>query len=505
MTRTASVLSKRGRQVYYATWGLFTLAVLALVFIPSYLPMVDLPQHAGQISIWLDWNDETLEYQEVYRRGPLSPMLVGMASVYLLAHIVSIELAFKFVIAVAILGLPLVVRGLVKEVGGNPWWVFVSFPVGFGFSFKFGFVSFCLGIPLALFLVLLSLRYSEKPSLRRALGLFGVAVLLFATHAIAFGFGGLVSGLLILARSPTVASGIARATPLLLSLPVAGYWVASTLQTEPLASEPVLFGYGLHRVPHLATFVLGEISVGALFLAAALIGAPLLGSVRFSRVGWRWILLGTSVIFFLAGPHVVFGTAFFYHRFAAFLIPGLLLALDWEPRGEFERSRWWRTALGPAVALVILAGLAIQFDRFNEEVGDLDRVVAQVPRGSRLLYMPVQRASAVTYLPVFLHSGMWHQVRNGGVAAFSFASFHMNQFRFRDDAGPQVPVGFESNPRVFEWRRHSGEQFDYFLVRSDEDRRVELFKNAVDRVKLVDRRQEWWLFERVSTSPGEGT
>ncbi len=154
MTELSSDTTRKIGPAYRATWYVFTTFVLVMIFLPQYLPMVDLPQHAGQLSIWLGWNDPTLEYQEVYQRGPLSPMLVGMTTAFLLAHVVSIELALKIVIAIAVLGIPLTVRPLLREAGGDPWWVFLSFPVGFGFPFSYGFINFCLGVPLALLLIL---------------------------------------------------------------------------------------------------------------------------------------------------------------------------------------------------------------------------------------------------------------------------------------------------------------------------------------------------------------
>ena len=93
---------------------------------------------------------------------------------------------------------------------------------------------------------------------------------------------------------------------------------------------------------------------------------------------------------------------------------------------------------------------------------------------------------------------MWHQVRQGGVTDFSFARFPLNQFRYATGAAPDLPRSFEFNPESFEWHRHWGDAFGYFLVRSSVDSREILFKEAVDRVTLVERRGAWWLFRRIS-------
>ena len=146
--------------------------------------------------------------------------------------------------------------------------------------------------------------------------------------------------------------------------------------------------------------------------------------------------------------------------------------------GAAARSRWafgstetrhpsWSSAIAPGLALILLVCVGIRFGRFNSECYGLDRLLMQIPRGARLLYLPVDRLSANSPFPVFLHSGMWHQVRQGGVTDFSFARFHMNRFRYCEGAAPTLPDGFEWRPAIFDWDR-DGEEFDYFLVRSRE-------------------------------------
>ena len=463
--------------------------------------MVDLPQHAGQVSIGLNWDDPALQYQEHYRRGPLSPMVTGMTAAFLLAQVVSVELAFKVVIALSVLGIPFAMRVLLRELGGHPWWVFLSFPAGFGFAFSFGFVNFCLAVPLVLLLFVLTIRYSARPTLTGGIGLFAMVLLVFATHAIAFGFGGLVAGLIVLARAPSLSAGLRRTAPLLLALPIALYWVAATGQDEALARLPPIFGYGWFRLPMLAAHVAGAgPSAHTMVLVLAILAVPLVAGARLSTQAWRWIPLVVSVALFLAAPHQVFGTSFVYQRFAVFLIPGFLIALNppgGRPVGAPRATRL--PVIGCVLALALLASIGVRTWTFNVQARGLSEIVAQIPPGARLLYMPLDNGSSTFWHPVYLHFGTWHQVRNGGVTDFSFASFHMNRYRYRKGTAPNVTAAFSWTPETFEWEQHRGHRFGYFLVRSEDDRRSELFKDAEDRVRLVDRRQTWWLFEQSSS------
>jgi hypothetical protein len=500
MPLTSPARSLKGKTAYWVAWSACTALTLGIIFVPKYLPMVDLPQHAGQIAIWLDWNDPRLHYQDVYRLAPLPPAFVSTALAFALAHFVSVELALKVVIATAILGLPFVMRLLVEEVGGNPWWVFLTFPVGFGFPFGFGLINFCLGVPVAVFLVLQAARYAVRPSGARAALLFVTALLLFAIHAIAFGFGILVASAVIVLRSPTLRRAIVGLAPLLVLAPLVFVWIVAAQQAEPAVRTSANFQLGWHRLPLLLTALTGDpTAAGAILAGLTLFASPFIGGARPAPQPWRWAMLVLTAALYFGAPHFIFGTAFIYQRFAVFCIPGLLLALDSRSDQHGTRRPILSSAIAPALALILLLGVGIRFGRFNSECYGLDQLLTQIPRGARLLYLPIDRLSANSPFPVFLHSGMWHQVRQGGVTDFSFARFHMNRFRYCDGAAPTLPPGFEWRPAVFDWERDWGEAFDYFLVRSREDSRRALFKGAVDRVELVGNHDAWWLFRRVSS------
>ncbi len=486
------------KTAYWAAWSACTVLTVGVIFVPSTYRWSICHSTPGQIAIWLDWNDPLLRYQDVYRLAPLPPAFVSTALAFALAHFVSVELALKMVIATAILGLPFAVRLLVEEVGGNPWWVFLTFPIGFGFPFGFGLINFCLGVPVAVFLVLLAAQYAVLPSRARGALLFVTALLLFAIHAIAFGFGIVVATAVIILRASTLRRAVVGLVPLLVLASVVVVWLVAARQAEPATQTPAVFQLGWYRLPLLLTALTGQPTATlAVFAGLTVFASPFIAGARLSTEAWRWVMVVVAVGLFFGAPHFIFGTAFVYQRFAVFVIPGLLLALDGRSDQTETRHPSWSSAIAPGLALILLVCVGIRFGRFNSECYGLDRLLMQIPRGARLLYLPVDRLSANSPFPVFLHSGMWHQVRQGGVTDFSFARFHMNRFRYCEGAAPTLPDGFEWRPAIFDWDRDWGEEFDYFLVRSREDSRRVLFKAAVDRVELVGTLNNWWLFRRV--------
>ena len=60
---------------------------------------------------------------------------------------------------------------------------------------------------------------------------------------------------------------------------------------------------------------------------------------------------------------------------------------------------------------------------------------------------------------------------------------------------------FEWDPEEFNWKDFSGEQYRYFIVRSDEDVGPALFSQASCSVSLRFHQEEWWLYERAPDCP----
>ncbi len=210
--------------------------------------------------------------------------------------------------------------------------------------------------------------------------------------------------------------------PYSLLVPVVVLWFLATQQTEPAARMATDFQLGGHRVPLLFMVLAGgRTNVDGILTGLLIFAAPFIGGAKFSTQPWRWTMFVISAVLFFGAPHFIFGTAFIYQRFVVFCISGLLLALDTPSHRNGTAPAIWSCAIPPALTLILLLSIGVRFAGFNRESDGLDKLLAQIPRGARLLYLPVDRFSANTLFPVFLHSGMWHQVRQGGVTDFSFA------------------------------------------------------------------------------------
>lgn len=489
---------RRQGRAYAVVFLLCSALCLLPIWIFDYLPMVDLPQHAQQLTIWLHWDDPAYGYPQHFEVNWRTPYLLPNTLVYLLAQVLPAMAAFKVLISLGLLGIPLVTRLLLRASGGNAWWVFLVFPVGFSFSFYWGFFNFVAATPLALLFLLLAIRYSGEPTRARALVLFLFAHVMFLGHALLFGLCGLMAGVLILLRAPGFRAALARLLPLAASLPIVLLWLTLTYEREAETRAPPVWAPSPWRLPELLTQILGmPIGLVALLGAAILVILPFLLGARASRRAYRWAPLAVVVTLFLVAPHRALGTSFLYPRFAVFALPTFLYALDQAPR-PLRRLRY---ALGPLLAGAWLLSLTLRFWGFNLEMAGFDRVIAPMEHHRRVLYFyTVQNLSKFIPYPVFAYSGLWYQVDHGGMVDFSFAEFFPMRFRYRSGTRPPLPPLFRWRPWLFRWAEHGGNQFDYFLVSAESDLGPRIFHGATEPITLERQEGIWWLYRRESTA-----
>src|SRR6478609_10268523 len=87
--------------------GACSLVALIVLWVPKYLPLTDLPQHAAQISIWKHLADPSYGFGKVFRVHYFTPYLLANALARVFAEAFTILVAVKLVLTLAVLGLPL--------------------------------------------------------------------------------------------------------------------------------------------------------------------------------------------------------------------------------------------------------------------------------------------------------------------------------------------------------------------------------------------------------------
>jgi hypothetical protein len=472
----------------------------ALLAVPlwsvEYLPMADLPQHAAQIAIWTRWSDPEFGYQQIYIQNWFTPYLLGYLLTFALTPFLSVKAALTTIITAAVVGVPLATRFLVRETGGNRWWVFAVFPSVFGFAFDWGFFSFLVGVPVAMVLLVFALRYAANPTRRSGVLLMAGLAGLFFVHVLLFLYVCLILGLTILSKREDWKAGLLSLAPIIVLAPLVLLWLYVTRNTETLTHRAMIWEMpGLTpRLVRLFSEVAGENpSPWTLFVGVFAFALPLFLGARPSRLPRRWIPFGATVVIFLLVPHEFLGTAWLYSRYVVFAIPTWLYAM--EPKRD-EAPGSIRLVLGPALAVTCTLMTTLQFLAYEPEVAGLKQVIDKMPANARVLSIPIRRNSRYFRTPVFLHTPVWYQAEKGGVVDFSFAINFPLLFRYRPETEPKIPRMFVWHPTRLNWDEHGASTYDYFVVRQFGKEPASLLPNINAPVTFVGRSGSWQLFRR---------
>ncbi|HYP99305.1 MAG TPA: hypothetical protein VER96_11605 [Polyangiaceae bacterium] len=465
----------------------FSALLLVAFFAVPYLPMVDLPQHAAQISIWLHLNDPKWAEFQLFELNLRTPYLGAYALTRGLAGFVGVLPALKFVVWLSIVGHWASFDWLVRSLGHARWLGLLGLPLGMGYGFYFGFISFIGALPFGLAATCLALRHRERPSLANGLWLAAALCATLATHGFALGLTMVLVGPLLLRGNGSL---IARGLPLLAPGILMVIWLMPGDSGRSIGLtvwDPRFWELG--QVPGLLLASSGvdhaASALGVIFIAfvALSLGRP-------SREPERFMPLAVMLLGYCLFPLSLGGFTPLHPRFAAFLLPSLLLAF--QPRVD-ARSPYFDglIALTTAVWFCLFATRLLRFARETQPITDF---IAGMPNGLRIRPLIFDRESqAFPGLPAMLHLSAYYVPEKGGYQGYSFAMYPTSVVRYHPDIVPTMDRGAEWHPEWFSAAYELG-GYQCFLVHSALDRSAELFDTELDQLRLVFHEQGWWAY-----------
>ena len=467
-----------------------------LLWANQYLPMVDLPQHAAQLSIWQRWDHPEFNYRLIYEHNWSASQQIPYLLIYSLTWAFSIHAALRLALSVFLLGIPVATLFLLRETKLPAWLVFLTFPTAFSFSFYWGFINYLAVTPLLILLLAWTHRYSLEHTPARGLKLLVLNHFLFFTHPLGLLFGGLLSVPLIAVRSGHPMVATRRLLPWVLSAPIPLLWLTLTLSqetVEPVQMAVTWWNLGAGRFFEFFALIVGLGNPAGLLWGLILLTVPFILGFRLAADWTRRVPLVTTAVLFLLFPMEFLSINFLYPRLAVLTLVALLYALDPVPRRPPNPVY---VVLPALLAVLWLTQLNIKFAQFNEEASDFNNILDQASSNSKVVSLIFENASGHVPAPVYLNFGSWYQVEKGGTADPSFAGVYTGRFRYRPETQPDLPPRFSNHPEHFDWSSQA-RQFDEFIVRSSRKDPLDLFEDSRNWVELVDRSGSWSLFRRV--------
>ena len=479
--------------------NLFFLLGLCLLVLPiwvvSYPPMVDIPQHMAQINTLKHFWSGDEYFRRIYQLNWFTPYLVGYLSIYLLSLFLPLLISLKLLLSLSLIGLALVVRRLFQVVEIDPSVVWLTFPAAIGYSFYFGFLNFFVTTPIAIYFIICGIEFEKFPTFRKTLALVLLSMLLFFCHVLALAYSLLILGAVVLVKNHrNIRLLFLKLLPLTFSMLLGTVWLLITHHGESQASNSVIvYDITFRRVLVLLQTISGsDLPAPMWIISAVVLLYPPLSGARLTRKTWRWVPLAVSLVVFSIIPMNVFGTGFVYPRFGQFV--GIFWLLIWDYKSVSSKYLRW------VVFICIIGWFGFNTTRFwlfEQENDDFKTVLSHMEPNKRTLSLMADNRTPYFNFPMYLHYGAWYQAENRGIVDFSFSMFFPLMLRYKKDSAPKIYPGFEWNPIFFDWKQDNGSNYYYFLVRAPVNIGRQVFKGYMHKVRLKANIGNWWLYENA--------
>ena len=485
---------------FFLIFSIFFISPIWLTEIP---PMVDIPQHASQIAtlkqILEGADNDNLRAFEI---NWFTPYLTGYLLGTVLLTVFPIQVAIKLLLSAAMLATFILTGMLLKTVGADERWKWLTLPSIYGYCFNWGFLNFIVATPLGLLFLLLSVRYSRSRNIALPVSIALLSIMLFFSHIIILGFMSLLAiSYHFAVHHSNIKTFIQKCWPYTIPIPLIVIWGINTYSGESqVSTATTVWRYGIHRIAELRLHYAGFEQGGMEYLPAIfLMCVPFFFRARFNKSPARWLPFLTGLLVYLLFPLHTFGTAFLYPRFGGFLPVLWYMAWDTPSSPQKHQKKSW------AILIILVGILAFHLTRFGlfaSEQRHFHQILDAMEPGKKSQSLVYTNKAPGFHVPVYLHMPAWYQATKRGVSDFSFALFMPEMVRYTKEASSNVAsikAGACCYHKGFKWGPMD-QQYTYFVVRNKNDIGEAAFGG---RAILEKQSGLWWLYKNNKASDGQ--
>jgi hypothetical protein len=491
------------------------------IWLPHFPPMVDLPQHAAQVAMLLNLGKPEFPFSELFHLNLFTPYLLGYGLIAAFTPMLGIVAACKLVIWLALAAFAISTRFLLREVGADPYWAWLTFPVLYGFTYQWGLLIFLIAAPIGLMFLAVVWRMKAQPDLRSSLAILLMLIALFFCHALILGFFSMIALAYWMFSVRRIKDFIKCAWPMAAIVPLIIIWFAQG-STHQLTNIPTGWDLSWFRTDddyyfRIATWadqvspgwgringfiprLLGERpQLSLTFFGIFLLALPFISGGRISKSRVRLIPVIAVTFILLLLPTYLFRTMYTSQRFTYLFIPLYLIMIDTPVTTGMVavRAQRYLRLFAPAIAFGWIGYMSIQALQFNRDMDGFDTILTKMEPGKRSLSFVFTRDDSHSIAPVLLYIPSWYSALKSGVTDPSFATSAQLPVIYKPEHVPKAkPDGFVWNPQWFNWQKLDGSKYDYFIARAPVDMGVNLFSTAPCRVELAAEAGQWWLYRK---------
>ena len=154
--------------------------------LPSYLPLVDFPQHVALHSVWQNIGDPAYDLGGRFQVTLVTPYALPHLLAHAAAQVLGPEGGLRFVLALSLAAFPLGALTLLRSFGRPAELALAAAPAALSFVYWYGFTSYVMAVPLVLAGIGYARRCALSGRMRDLLVLGALGLVTVATHGFAF-------------------------------------------------------------------------------------------------------------------------------------------------------------------------------------------------------------------------------------------------------------------------------------------------------------------------------
>jgi hypothetical protein len=350
-----------------------------------YIPMVELPQHASQLSVLINYKNTEMNFVKNYELNLLTPYLGGYLPALFFSMFMDIVVALKLTILISMVLLCLAMRWLLKTTGGECWWSLLGFSIFTSYSFYYGFVSFLFATPFLILTLCLCYKYIQNLKVKTGWQICGLATVVFVIHGYSFVLLWLISQSLQLIGIARERKSFWKAIwPFILPVFLALIWRLT--QDQIIDSRLYYFG-GLIRLYSLPGYLI-EIwpSREKSWVVFACFATLMIFTCSITRKNLLvYIPLIVSLLIFTFLPDHIFGVSFLGPRLSVLVFTFIFITVKFS-----DRFKTAKIAIIICAAFICPVYNSLRFQQFNDHVKSFDKIIDAVPFDSTVVQLDQQ-------------------------------------------------------------------------------------------------------------------
>lgn len=470
-------------QSYRLNLILFRIIIAAscsIFWLSPHPPMVDIPQHAGQVAIILDLLGNDPKWQDTFYINYFTPYWLGYGLWAILSLIMPIALALKIILSITFLLFIFSGKNLRRSCHADERLDWLLIPSFFGFCFSWGFLTFLMAAPAGMLFIAHTINSNKINTLRHSACIFLSGIFLFFCHGLVFIMCIAIGALIATTQSKSLKGLALRLTPYVALTPllIVYFLSASTNATTANFTYPLdyLWLFNAERILQFIIFPWGNADSPEIIKQLGIVGllSPILIGCRLNEKKKYWIPFSFIFLIWIAAPHFAMKTFFLYERFSLFILPFyiLLFISPAEIKISSKKNLSLLSRLSPWILPVIVTlFIALTMAKtlsFASESKDFSYISQKIPEGKRVAAIIYDRQSvAIENSVIYTHYASWYQAEKKGIVDFSFSWFSPQPVRFKASRLPSMKPGIEWYPDDLKWETHLDKGYEYYFVRGN--------------------------------------